>query len=56
MAAKLKQLTIRYKEFTNPIGKPKGIFEALGSISDEARDYPSDPKNFKHSAREWAIC
>ena len=31
------------------------MLETLGPISDEARDYPSDPRNFKYSAREWAI-
>ena len=55
MAVRLEQFIIRYKELINQIGKPKGVFEALGSISDEARDYPSDPRNFKYSAREWAI-
>ena len=36
--------------------KPKGVLEALSPISDKARDYPSDPKNFKYNIREQAIC
>ena len=55
MVAKLKQLIIRYKELSNQIGKPKGIFEALSSVSDEAKDYLSDLRNFKYSTREWVI-
>ena len=52
MAIKLEQLIVRYKELTNQIRKPKGILETLGPISDKARDYPSDPKNFKYNIRE----
>ena len=55
MAAKLEQLIIRYNEFISQIKKPGGIFETLSSVSDKARDYLSDPRNFKYSAREWAI-
>ena len=55
MAIKLEQFIIRYKELTNQKGKLKGVLETLGPISNEARDYPSDPRNFKYSTREWAI-
>ena len=55
LIARLKQLIVRYKELTNQIERPRGIFEALGSISDKARDYPSDPRNFKHNIKEQAI-
>ena len=55
MVAKLEQLIIRYKKLINQTGKPKGILETLGLISDKAKDYPSDPRNFKYNIKEWAI-
>ena len=42
-------------ELTSQARKPKDIFEILSPISDKARDYPSDPRNFKYNIKEQAI-
>ena len=52
MAARLEQFIIKYEELTNQIRKLKGVFETLGPISDKAKDYPSDPRNFKYNIKE----